>query len=1816
MTFPRSSYFRFIALCCLILGSSVSAIGQTINSIQVLNRGNEASSTYLIAADSVDGDANTNRHYVTCSSSVTFPSAGTYRLRYQLIDSSGDVLTEVFKALGSVSAGATINDSSDITSFPSRIGPYERTRLKVEVARREATGSPPPFDFAWFPQASQTEATGRAYYHFPSVTTGDPERNVIAQMTGATLAVRRYLVDSVSGNEYIHAAAGFRLLRYDAWDSIVSVATNIAVTLKLELRRVSDDGVIQVLNDQGNAADFTERPFTVSISPWVSQSGIKVPVTVTASDVDLLDLRLDPAEWLDFDEQYYVKVTVLHEEVLGQPKVTGNAWDTSDAQFFHFTGKLIFGAINTQFTALNGSITTVNVAEPRLNVPVAQDAGGISGTELWTFGTGQNLEVLLKPGGDAVFKGMSVEVSGPTGEPNLLNGVQYSFENLVLTQSGLVGNVSAWMPVGSGYSSTLTENRLQNKLGPVGSVALNQSLAPTSSVAFSGSPKFFVHEETKPFKTEASVITWSPSLGRFTLNATAVHSLRRPLVDAMETIPGLANEFKTKASNDAYWNEVATINTTPYLQASVTGAAQLHATVNLLPNRFFSTHFPKNTSINWTSGVVQIQGDSINSANSSLEGVAGVTVPYGRHCTEVVDECPGGEKSFYYYRINPDSSRLRFTPDGGLHGSGATAFSHLISWGVLNEESPAAHEAVTPFQRGSFLMSGHFLPTTLLPFGSGLTPAYIHLRGVDPANLTQSELPGSAAYVTGTGDYAGMNLRAPSSDAACSFRSRLGGSLSDAYELTSNSKFYLRYGGVSGVQQALGGLSSATGLLMGYPVVFDTFGLSWLSNENILSRTDGSLLVPEPSDFTLAFDDLTFTCLGAPSIGGMAGGSLTEDLDYWQAPFTAFGLEFKHEGICDPSAGFLTVAMRLAAKNISQPLTGVLGFRQNGQVIRPADHLADITSELPLPAVFRVDGPKRTSESPAESYAFTPTRWAYLNHEAADSRPPDVDRVGFWNLVGRMDVPFFEDLKVHAHTSANPAEPLASLHVTGGWGEMFTDRDFDAAHVGFTGSSPASYRSSEAHRTHAHQLWLGLLDFNYPLQWNSARRTFKSPSTVPADLLIMEAQHRVDYLSPDQTEISFGVEYTGLPRISISNALTNLVDENVGVASSLARSAGDQVLAGIEGGVDGFADLLTDRLDAMLAETVAGVVNPGLEVFFVHVKAAAGEAVAAQQDVRQAVKDVVDTYLRPSREAADREQVSQIEGPPLVPISTHLASWVGDLDTQAGLVPSLNLRLSGIETSLFAFAGDADDLENPLPNAGVLGRDAFGSRAVLDALVQNLVTDLAPQYVNVIQSAPRFTFIQEAEGALSQIQASFLDIREAISALRKQLDFELPNHGFLDQLTDLQTQLDIDLQGLVLEALADAVQAYLDEVLNEATSTFPTEAEMNAYLDRLREDIESRVRRELLTRLMATPAIRGVQEALRAKLQVVHLAYREAVDAAFDEVNQIIRKALTGALSGLDDTLNGYAKGLGDVIQAGRITGHAHIQGEALRELRLDARLQLGIPDETPLRFDGYARFQQLDSVGPGGCPDMGGPSPVSAGEVTLGARNTSLEWLSPGVQADVEATVGFYAPQGVPLPISVGGRFETVGSMGFGGAEVTDVKGTVKIGMAPGQNGLVLGENYVGLAGAVRLSGSGLEGCIFLGRACTLEPILFLNPQLGNVLGSGGFTGGYVFGAGRLPIVDFGCLLNLSAGIGAGVFYAAEGPTWGGEMQMSASGEALCVISVRGDVNLIGVKRGDDFRFSGQGRIKGKIGVCPFCKRFNKTVRFTYQGGSWDADY
>jgi hypothetical protein len=93
---------------------------------------------------------------------------------------------------------------------------------------------------------------------------------------------------------------------------------------------------------------------------------------------------------------------------------------------------------------------------------------------------------------------------------------------------------------------------------------------------------------------------------------------------------------------------------------------------------------------------------------------------------------------------------------------------------------------------------------------------------------------------------------------------------------------------------------------------------------------------------------------------------------------------------------------------------------------------------------------------------------------------------------------------------------------------------------------------------------------------------------------------------------------------------------------------------------------------------------------------------------------------------------------------------------------------------------------------------------------------------------------------------------------------------------------------------------------------------------------------------------------------------------------------------------------------------------------------------------------------------------------------------------------------------------------------------------------------------------------------------------------------------------VPASCLFEISAGVGAGAFYFAEGPTYGGKMFLGVSGSLLCIVSIEGDITMIGLKHGSDMRFSGDGHFEADLGPCPFCISISKDVSITYINNSW----
>jgi hypothetical protein len=96
-------------------------------------------------------------------------------------------------------------------------------------------------------------------------------------------------------------------------------------------------------------------------------------------------------------------------------------------------------------------------------------------------------------------------------------------------------------------------------------------------------------------------------------------------------------------------------------------------------------------------------------------------------------------------------------------------------------------------------------------------------------------------------------------------------------------------------------------------------------------------------------------------------------------------------------------------------------------------------------------------------------------------------------------------------------------------------------------------------------------------------------------------------------------------------------------------------------------------------------------------------------------------------------------------------------------------------------------------------------------------------------------------------------------------------------------------------------------------------------------------------------------------------------------------------------------------------------------------------------------------------------------------------------------------------------------------------------------------------------------------------------------------------------------CLFNISAGVGAGVGFFVDdsfSPIFVGKMFLGVSGEALCIVSIKGTVTLTGLVQDGSFSATGTGKLTGKAGWCPFCIKFSASAKISYKNGDWDVDF
>jgi hypothetical protein len=1461
----------------------------------------------------------------------------------------------------------------------------------------------------------------------------------------------------------------------------------------------------------------------------------------------------------------------LHATIDPQTNVTealeNNNETTMTVMVNHYSGSLWFDNVETFVTISDWGVRVLN-----------------SPDEHWITGTGS------LDGEAFAFANLKVEktltsldyslaatdatiINVPISRRDVVNRVSFWYNGGInLKHQGAYADIRVLLPAGLGISTTSA-----TVLDPTyvfSNQKLSPTLYPTNTVTNVGT--FNVAEETKPLLYDVAAITWDPTAGTFSFAKTDVVFVREQELAHMEA--EAANFTNTvvqvKKSNAAYYRGVSSLETDPLVEVGLNGQALLSTQVKI-DSTEMTAHFPYGVRQAWSNGsFFVISQDLVNSALSQMDSPADIDVLYASDCNEVLD-CAG--------TVGPiniptqPSGHTIASMDGGLRTQVSIPVGDGdLQWGTRWDNSPT--HTTDSFGTGAFYMPGHFIRGDLSSFDvtENRGPSEILLSGMSTNIAVAMERPGLASYADGLADYAGLNLRV-GSDGALNGDSVLGGSSPGGWPLTGRSKYYTRHSGVSGIHEAVFGQFPTPITVYGYNFDVSNFGLSYLSGTPEESRFNASVDLPQPSDITLAFEELMLDCLGELEEADLANND-TKTLAYWDADIQPLTLFFAStaSSSCANAARKLCMGLTTHCANVDQTLSGILAFLPDGDLGSPADQIDGVPSRLAVPNRIELAGPAD------ETYYFNPVAMPYYNDYSL-SGDALTDR-GWINFAGNLDVAFFSDLQVQFHTSASTNSAIANIYMMGGWesaAQTFFNSDpddFDTENAGFPSASLASYGdyrspSSDTYRTHALRTWLGVVEFDYPLEWSSASKSFKSPEEVHVDLMVMNVEHQTDYLSAENAEISFGVQYDGLPQVNLANMAFNAIDEATGMASAFGDAVGDAVRDTIDSGVSALDDTLADVPEMLFDPLFEQVLDPVIDDFYEMLNNAYIATPGSNY-----YSTVVTQYIH------------GIIGDPYGNVDHILKNLANGTGMASDIADEIDGNLEQVEALLNAFVGtitETNGVALPAALPGLLNVDG-GDYDVLVDLGVGLLSVLADTLYDSLSS----TIEAELNGVLSEAAPSL----EAISEIMQEL---------LVVVGDVRTSL--AAAGSMLEELdailnTTALNDPLGELSREIEQWFAALPTDGATFDEYTADeIKQMLRQKITDTFYASVPCAEVQQVVRSQLYEVDAAIQETIDSAFQQLNKALRDIASEYLNGIDDSINDMLGDLSNIMGAGQIDGYAHIRHDTLTELRLDGKFQWEVPDA--MEFNAYLIIKQLDSDAAGGCGVVGEVLP----EVTVGTEGFGISWLESSIKADIAAKFAFMVDaHGTVELIGLAGSFELVeGEIGFDSFGITEFYAAVALGQL---------ENYLSANLRCSFTSYEVEGGAFFGKACSLDPFSW-DPDVQSVLGDPPFTGVYVYGEGWMPIVDFGCLFQVKAGVGAGIFAFVDGPV-GGKIFLGVEGEALCVVGVAGEVTLVGLKDGDDMRMTGKGRISGRVGSCPFCVKFGKTVTLTYDNGNWDADY
>ncbi|MCF7675477.1 MAG: hypothetical protein K9N23_17695 [Akkermansiaceae bacterium] len=1836
---------------CSLGGWALPAEGEIIANMTNLTvpSGSLTSPHYVIDSDAENAAAGYDRDVIHGGASVTFTNSlkiadsGTYRLAAQLIDPAGNPVTLA-------TGGTSVYSSMWTVSFTALQGQQTHS-FAVDIDPEGDLGAGLSYTISYTVQRGMyTEFLGRwrwvwslidgdgpdvtaafTVVHFPDLPENTANRNARGWLRGTPTWTKTFAAASGTGTaKSFTVTVPYALARYDLGGSTVAIPVRFIATLTDDL-----GNAIPLANGGATTATFTRSAYSAGTPIY--------PYRVTGTwSVSFAPVgQLDPA-----NRTYRVAVRFEHLETTPSTyRDDGTTPETGLQRLLHFNGTLRFGTLATQFTAISNSPVAgtlgVNYVSTTLNVP----AGTIPGFPQYSFGAGPDMPVRLENDGDAVLTSGSREVlvEGGGVVEATFGGVRVTYPGTTIgTSAAVAGSTVVHLPQGLGYTDARGSSggRYQAEI-TLGGRPLGNTFRHSGNPSMALSTDAWVFDEARPleYAVEGFKFLQSGEMVFDAKDAEWVHQAAFETLDQNQATGFHAQpRMQYRLTNDGYLRfagmpspgEISFV-------AHADGSARTKVAKLDVKGGTFRTHFPADTELAWGGGNFSIV-DGIIAEGGRLVGAAPLEVKYDGSCDD--GDCgPVPGSAVDAVSLKPSGDELRFTADGGLYAASEMNPKEL-RWGI-RDDGNVAHRT-DRFAEADFLAPGNQLYQAENPLAKSgplkgvaeyLAPGSVLLAGYDRTDHNHPVYSGSARYRDGVGAYGGATMVVAGGPAQGA--SRLA-DMTDEYRYLLQrdvSKYYVRPSGVSGRHVAEEGSFQDQAVLYDYKFDITRFQLTYLSNKNHQSWVNGSVAVPKPSGFSQRFLGLTLTCTGAldeATIDPDDSGS--KPLHYWNGAFVPLAMRFAPmvgASCYDPRT--LTLGLVSGAANIDTPLAGSLAFKPSGNIGTIADQIAGVDSRLGLPATVPMDGPGD------EVYQLTPVSKLYFNNPEATGAPTS----GYVSFAASCGVPFFEDLKLHVMTSAQAGVP-ADIFMAAGWPEggftHFTNANFDETHRGFppSGVTVENYRKPSAENAFvpvASQWLFGIVSLSYPLKWSPTGRYFTSWEAETNELLVVNVEHQVDYLSADNAELSFGAQYDGLPEINLVSAAVDAVDAQIGAAKALTEAASQFVTDTLNQGVDEIGNLASDTLEGVLDRALDAVETEVITPLYTGVANSYSAAAAANKTYGDWVnpatgtlKTEFDRYLDGSIGVAANSvkgRLNQLHNAAsdasnvLVRIQDALDQGILAIDSVTSRIEVIN---GGVQFNLnppTVPSGPTAQLVNGLlakvnnPSTGQLERQIVQNlvgqliRELAPTALADLLTSLAGELTAEL-NAQLNELLSEFDPTLDRITEALLETRAYLVQVREKL---ASGQAIFTSFQQIIAQASAEIDGIVNELRAVAY-GFIDQMATAATYT-PTRVlgtAGNLMGEFSQEEFVALIRSGLRDRLLAADFIQQLQYTLRQYISEIDMAMRSAIDSAFAEVSRMCKELIKEALGPIDDAINPLLGDVNAFMGAGSIDGYARIQGDTLRCLRLDAKVQFKIPEEMELHA--YFEMNCYDSssdVGSAGCLAAG----TQAVEVKVGALDVPLDWVSPDLRADVE--VWFSMQTGPVRPRGVGGSIKmTGGELNFQSLKITEFQASVAVG---------LDECYLAATARVVISSYEAAGGIFFGRTCSIEPLEMVDPEVAALLGSPPFTGAYVYGEVWIPIsevvlgIPASCLFRISAGVGAGAFYFAEGPTFGGKMMMGVSGEALCVVSIRGAVTMIGVMTNGSLRFAGKGSLKGKAGWCPFCIKFSKSAKITYQDGDWSVD-